>query len=439
LSKVMNIKRSFIKQITLCTGLLLLGQATAVKAAVGKDTWTGGAGTAVWADAANWTGANTPPTTGDTPVFGAVGAGGATLNNNLPSLTSFLGLTFNSGAPSFILNGNAIDSTGGIADNSLNLQTVNLGLQFTATHSLSAGLGSTMLIGGVISGAGGATKTGAGTVTLTNANTYTGTTTVSAGILNLDFNAAGAPSANIVKNTSALALGGGRLNLNGNTAAASAQTFASTALTGGNAITITAPSGQTETLTLGAISQSAVGTTLAILPTGAGTTTVAGTAGTSVSAAANAPINSTTAGFVSGAFVTYGLNDFAMIATGTLLPLGSTPANYTANVGPNAEVSGTFTSPSTTTSINVMRFNTLGAASFVNRTVYTTGGILVTPNVGANNQTFTSSGATHALEPNRSGTSGSESVIWQNNITGYLVFAGANFLDNGKTGAATWV
>ncbi len=35
----------------------------------------------------------------------------------------------------------------------------------------------------MVSGAGGLTKTGAGTVTLTSANTYTGTTTISAGTL----------------------------------------------------------------------------------------------------------------------------------------------------------------------------------------------------------------------------------------------------------------
>ncbi|HEV2693408.1 MAG TPA: autotransporter-associated beta strand repeat-containing protein, partial [Verrucomicrobiae bacterium] len=437
----MKIKQTILKQITLCAGLLVLAQAaTVLQAASGKDTWTGGAGTANWADAANWTGANTPPAPGDIPTFGAVGTGGATLNNNLAALTSFAGMTFNSGAPSFILNGNSIDSTGGIADNSLNLQTVNLALQFTVTHSISATAGGTMVIGGVISAAGGATKTGVGTVTLTGANTYTGTTTVSAGILNLDFNAAGAPSANIVKSTSPLALGGGTLNLNGNTAAGSAQTFASTVLTGGNGITVTAPSGQTDTLTLGAISQTAVGATLAVLPSGAGTATVAGSAGTAVSAAANTPILGATAGFLSGAMVTYGLNDYAMISGGNLVALGSTPANYTANAGPNADVTGGgYTVPSSTTSINVMRFNTAGASTVVNRTVYTTGGVLVTPNVGANNQTITSSGSTHALEPNRSTTSGSESVIWQNNLTGYLVFAGANFLDNGKTGAATWV
>ncbi|MBW8864158.1 MAG: hypothetical protein JF609_04395, partial [Verrucomicrobia bacterium] len=141
------------------SGLLLLaGMCIALnsRAATGTDTWIGGAGTANWSDAANWSGVNTPPLAGDTPAFGTVGAGGSVLNMNLvPPNTNFLGLTFNIGAPSFVLNGGMVSSTGGIVDNSANPETVNLNLNFDSTHSLNAISGGTMLIGGVISGAGG--------------------------------------------------------------------------------------------------------------------------------------------------------------------------------------------------------------------------------------------------------------------------------------------
>jgi autotransporter-associated beta strand protein len=57
-----------------------------------------------------------------------------------------------------------------------------MALGLDATQTLDAASGA-ITIGGVISGAGGITKTGAQMVTLSGANTYTGETTVSAGIL----------------------------------------------------------------------------------------------------------------------------------------------------------------------------------------------------------------------------------------------------------------
>ena len=75
-------------------GLLLLAGALTLNAATGNDNWTGAAGDNNWATGGNWTGANTPPAAGDTPVFGTQGLGGLTLNNNLTAATSYLGLTF---------------------------------------------------------------------------------------------------------------------------------------------------------------------------------------------------------------------------------------------------------------------------------------------------------------------------------------------------------
>src|SRR6185369_14127849 len=53
------------------------------------------------------------------------------------------------------------------------------------TDLVAGGNNKTTTFGGIISGAGGLTKTGAGTMNLTATNSYTGTTTVEAGKLSL--------------------------------------------------------------------------------------------------------------------------------------------------------------------------------------------------------------------------------------------------------------
>src|SRR5580658_767927 len=145
-----NIPHRFQMILPLCALLTAAAGAYAQ-----TDPWTGVAGDNNWATAGNWNAG--APTTGETPAFGAQGEGGLTLNNNLTAGTSFLGLQFNAGAPAFILNGAAIASTGGLFDHSSSLETVNLSMAFASTHSLFATNGATMIIGGVISGAGGIT------------------------------------------------------------------------------------------------------------------------------------------------------------------------------------------------------------------------------------------------------------------------------------------
>ena len=68
-----------------------------------------------------------------------------------------------------------------------------------------------------------------------------------------------------------------------------------------------------------------------------------------------------TANYVSGCFLTYGTADYAMVSGANIVALGS--ANYTANAGPNVEVGSTgYTTPTSTTSVNCMRFNTAALA-----------------------------------------------------------------------------
>ncbi len=127
----------------------------------------------------NWN-PNANPTAGDQLAF----AGGArtTSNNNTTSGTSYGSITFNSGAAAFTLTGNSITLGGNLTNNSSNLQKVNLPVILSATRTFDAASGS-LAVGGVISGAGGLTKTGTQALTLTETNSYKGATSVNAGKL----------------------------------------------------------------------------------------------------------------------------------------------------------------------------------------------------------------------------------------------------------------
>ncbi len=228
--------------ISLVAGISLTA-ASPVFAANGTDLWTGNAGDNNWATGGNWTGVNAPPIAGDVPTFGVQGNGSLTLNNNLTAATSFLGLTFNPGAPSFTLNGNSITTTGGVVDYSTNAETINLPIILSGTHSVNATNGAVMMLNGVVSGsASGITKTGGGTVSLNGSavNTYTGPTTVNAGLLQDNFSNLGA-TANLISSSSVLTFGGGTLQIQGNASSASSQAFASTTLNAGASTLSVAP------------------------------------------------------------------------------------------------------------------------------------------------------------------------------------------------------
>jgi hypothetical protein len=79
---------------------------------------------------------------------------------------------------------------------------------------------------------------------------------------------------------------------------------------------LTAQSGESLTVALKSFNQTTLGTTLAILTNGAGTITVTGSAGANVSntVTGTAPIQSpNAAAYSAGAFVTYGLYDYATL------------------------------------------------------------------------------------------------------------------------------
>jgi autotransporter-associated beta strand protein len=160
-------------------------------------TWDGGGADANWATAANWLG-DVAPLAGDNLVF--AGTTQLTNTNNYAAGTAFGSITFDNTAGAFVIGGNSLALGDTLTNNDADLQTLNLDLSLAATRTVDAASGN-IALGGVLSGAGGLTKTGAGTLTLSAANTYTGTTTLLNGELVLD-------AADAIRSGNALSVGG---------------------------------------------------------------------------------------------------------------------------------------------------------------------------------------------------------------------------------------
>jgi fibronectin-binding autotransporter adhesin len=153
------------------------------KEARAGNTWDGGSPlNGNWSTAQNWD-ADTLPDFSTPITF----AGNANLlsTNDLTAI-SVGGIIFDALADAFTLRGSPITLTGNIANNALTNQTINLEMTIDVDRTIDVA-GTSLTIGpggtstGVISGAGGITKTGLGTLTLGAVNTYTGNTTLDGG------------------------------------------------------------------------------------------------------------------------------------------------------------------------------------------------------------------------------------------------------------------
>ncbi|MEY3898596.1 MAG: toxins and related Ca2+-binding domain, partial [Verrucomicrobiota bacterium] len=241
----------------------------------------------------------------------------------------------------YTISGNAITLTGNITDNFVGTETLNLDIATTATRTVTTASGSTLVLGGNVSGTGGLTKAGAGTLTLAGTNSYSGGTTISRGILNLDFSAATAPVSNLIAagttvtsgNLSSLNLIGTAgnapmtLNLTGNASTANTQAFAGVTASVGMSYLNLAPgsSGGSLAVQLGNIrtTASTLGGFDVSLPTGATATTAA--------------LNSN--GIIPN--VTVNGNTFATSAVATLSSVSTTTGTNIVNVASGAPINGT--------------------------------------------------------------------------------------------------
>lgn len=176
----MPMKRNQELQRAVLCAVLVFGLGSVVHAGPANRTWDGGGANNNWMTAANW---DAVPGNGDGVIFS--GTTRLINTNNFSGATDFRLITFNSGAGAFVLNGNAIDLTGNVTNNSTTLQTINLNLNMMADRTYTIVTNGTLLINGIVSGASfDMVKAGTGTMILAGTNTYAGTTN-SAGTLQI--------------------------------------------------------------------------------------------------------------------------------------------------------------------------------------------------------------------------------------------------------------
>jgi fibronectin-binding autotransporter adhesin len=205
-----------------------------VNAYAAPKTWVGNS-TTDWVTAANWSPSGA--VTGDSFIFGAAGSSGTALTNTLTAGFSVAGITFNSGASTYTMGGNAITLTTGITNNSTSLQTLNHAITLSGTNTITTTTGGgNVTLGGNLGGTGALTKAGAGTLTLGGTNNYSGLTSVTGGKLAIASGGSVASSAN----SASIVNGGGTLEISGTLTLTGSHSLYAASAAGGGTIDIKA-------------------------------------------------------------------------------------------------------------------------------------------------------------------------------------------------------
>ena len=411
-------------------------EASATPQVAGNGIWTSPVG-GNWGTATNWTGSSIASGSGNSAVFSTVSLP-TNLTVTLDSARTISGLIF--GDPTATYNWTLAGT---------NVLTLGSGPVINVENQSAT-------ISTPLAGTAGLGKFGLGALTLGGAtNTFTGGTAVNAGSLALDFTATNSSVNNLIVAANSLALGGGALQITGNSNAASSQTFASTILNAGASVVSAAPvsGANVPTVNLGGITANAGGVVEFVGPAtvGAGGANIASNAVITTTASGNnAFVGGNGAPFFDANFATVGLYDLAatvgasspytVIGGSQISGFYTTASGSTSVASGNVDVTGSISSWSPQPYLTSIRCNaSLGVNQTISAsgasTVLTVDDILVTPNVGAFNVTFNGG----SLRPaGGSTTYPGPYVIWQNNTAGELIF-NTTSLGNSKTGAAAYV
>jgi fibronectin-binding autotransporter adhesin len=182
-------------------------------------TWVSSAG-GNWSTASNWSGSTVPNAAGSTATFATAPGLTASGTVSLDSSRTVGHMVFNSAVASYTLGAGGgtltIDNTSGSGSPDI---TVSAGSHTIAAPvavaaggvTVSTASGSALAVSGVISNSTSAaalTKTGTGTLTLTGSNSYSGGTTIQAGVLAVNGDAAlGNTSGSVTYSTDGTNLG----------------------------------------------------------------------------------------------------------------------------------------------------------------------------------------------------------------------------------------
>ena len=147
------------------------------------QTWDGGGSNNNWTTGNNWNPNGAPVNNGTANVNFA---GTTRLTPIVDSNRNVNSVTFDSNAGQFVIGGTRTLTIngGGITSNAAGTQTINARISLGANQTWTVtNPGSTLAVGGIISGSRSINKAGPGTLILSGANTYSGGTTVSGGVL----------------------------------------------------------------------------------------------------------------------------------------------------------------------------------------------------------------------------------------------------------------
>jgi fibronectin-binding autotransporter adhesin len=352
---------------------------------------------------------------GQIVTISSVGSSGLNFSGTNPNLT----INSTDAAAVAITSNLTLSSATTFANySSTGLLTVSGNIMNGANALTIVGAGATTISGSFVgTGSGGLTMLGSGTLTLYGANTYTGSTTIAGGNSVLDFTQATSPASNIISSSSALVLGGsalasgGKLTILGNGGSATIETFNGMTISAGSSSLVFTNSSGTPVVALGAITRSVVGGAIDFtLPAAGSITTSTAGIGSNFILGGYATVGGTTWA-VSGVS---GANPITALATASYVSPTATTATS------DVDVTASATLGATNSVANSLRFNT-GAAitlTLAGAASITSGGILMTSNVG--NNAVTISGGTSLTSGN-----GKDLIVIQNNTSSSLTISTA--------------